>query len=305
MMMALTWIANGCSVEEKMHNTTGHRSPAHRHSGSPAVSNAVLHDQEFAQFRDMIYRIAGITMSPAKKQLVSSRLAKRLRHHNFASYGDYFRFITSPHGKAELQVAVDSLTTNETHFFREPKHFDFLRNRVIPARKAGRGLRIWSAACSSGEEPYSIAMMLDEMLGKEPWEVVASDISTQILEKARNGLYPAERIPEIPKNYLNRYCLKGVGDHHGTMLIEQFLRDRVRFMQHNLTETPTKLGEFDVIFLRNVMIYFDQETKRQVVSRLLPLLRPGGYFLVGHSESLNGVTDDVRLVVPAVYRKPE
>ena len=288
-----------------MHNTSGHQSSAHRHSGNPPGANVVLHDQEFAQFRDMIYRIAGISMSPAKKQLVSSRLAKRLRHHNLTSYGDYFRLINSAHGKAELQVAVDSLTTNETHFFREPKHFDFLRQRVIPARKAGRGLRVWSAACSSGEEPYSIAMMLDELLGKEPWEVVASDISTHILEKARSGLYPIARLPEIPKNYLNRYCLKGVGEHDGTLLIEQSLRDRVRFIPHNLTETPAKLGEFDVIFLRNVMIYFDQETKRQVVSRLLPLLRPGGYFLVGHSESLNGVTEDVRLVVPAVYRKPE
>ncbi len=136
-----------------MYNTTGHQSPAHRHSGNPPGAHAVLREQEFVQFRDLIYRIAGISMSPAKKQLVSSRLAKRLRHHNFTSYGDYFSFITSPHGKAELQVAVDSLTTNETHFFREPKHFDFLRNRIVPARKAGRGLRIWSAACSSGENP--------------------------------------------------------------------------------------------------------------------------------------------------------
>ncbi len=288
-----------------MHNTAYHRSPAHRHSGYQPDSHAVLRDKEFALFRDMIYRIAGITMSPAKKQLVSSRLAKRLKHHNLTSYGDYFHLISSAHGKAELQVAVDSLTTNETHFFREPKHFDFLRNRVIPARKPGKGLRIWSAACSSGEEPYSVAMMLDDLLGNEPWEVVASDISAQILEKARNGLYPAERIPEIPKHYLNRYCLKGVGEHDGTMLIEPFLRDRVRFMPHNLTEAPARIGEFDVILLRNVMIYFNQETKRQVVSRLLPLLRPGGYFLVGHSESLNGVTDDMKLVVPAVYRKPE
>ena len=287
-----------------MHNTTGHRNSAHRHAGNQADANVVLHDQEFAQFRDMIYSIAGITMSPAKKQLISSRLAKRLKHHSLSSYGDYFHLISSHHGKAELQIAVDALTTNETHFFREPKHFDFLRQQVIPARKAGRGLRIWSAACSSGEEPYSIAMMLDELLGKEPWEVLASDISTHVLEKARNGLYPAERIPEIPKNYLSRYCLKGVGENDGTMLIEPSLRERVRFMQHNLTETPAKLGEFDVIFLRNVMIYFDQETKRQVVSQLLPLLRPGGYFLVGHSESLNGVTTDVQLVVPAVYRKP-
>ncbi|MBI3479044.1 MAG: protein-glutamate O-methyltransferase CheR [Nitrosomonadales bacterium] len=288
-----------------MHNTTGHGSPEHRHSGHPPDGHAILRDNEFAQFRDMIYRIAGINLSPAKKQLVASRLMKRLKHLNLASYGEYFKLISSPQGKAELQVAVDALTTNETHFFREPKHFDFLRNRVIPARKSGRGLRIWSAACSSGEEPYSIAMLLDELLGNEPWEVVASDISTHVLAKARSGLYPIVRMPEIPKHYLNRYCLKGVGEHDGTLLIEQSLRDRVRFVQHNLTETPDKLGDFDVIFLRNVMIYFDMETKRQVVSRLLPRLRPGGYFLVSHSESLNGVTDEVKLVVPAVYRKHE
>lgn len=287
-----------------MQNTAGHRNPVHRHGGSTPEANAALCDQEFAQLRDLIYRIAGISMSPAKKQLISSRLAKRLRHHSLTSYGDYFRLITSPQGKDELQVAVDALTTNETHFFREPKHFDFLRQRIIPARKAGRGLRIWSAACSSGEEPYSIAMLLDEMLGSEPWEVVASDISARVLEKARSGLFHAARIPEIPKPYLNRYCLKGVGEYDGTLLIEQSLRGRVRFMQHNLTETPAKLGEFEVIFLRNVMIYFNQETKRQVVARLLPLLRPGGHLIVGHSESLNGVTDAMQLVVPSVYRKP-
>jgi len=135
---------------------------------NPACANVILHDREFTQFREMIFRIAGITMSSAKKQLVSSRLAKRLRHHNFDSYTEYLRFINSVQGKTELQVAVDSLTTNETHFFREPKHFNYLRDHVIPARKTGRGLRIWSAACSSGEEPYSIAMMLDEMLGNEP-----------------------------------------------------------------------------------------------------------------------------------------
>lgn len=283
-----------------MQNSLVENLPEQSRGGIP-----ILRDQEFAQFRELIFRIAGISMSPAKKQLVTSRLAKRLKHHNFSNYGDYFRLITSIQGKDELQVAVDSLTTNETHFFREPKHFDFLRQKIIPARKAGRGLRIWSAACSSGEEPYSIAMILDELLTNEPWEIVASDISTQILHKARNGLYPAARIPEVPKHYLSRYCLKGVGEHEGTMLIEKSLRDRVNFIQHNLTETPAKLGEFDVIFLRNVMIYFDQETKRQVVSRLLPFLRPGGHFLIGHSESLNGVTDEVRLVMPAIYRKPE
>lgn len=263
-----------------------------------------LNDQEFRQFSEMIYRIAGISMSPAKKPLISSRLVKRLRQHGLTRYEDYFRLITSPQGKDELQEAVDALTTNETHFFREPKHFDYLRRQVIPARQPGRGLRIWSAACSSGEEPYSIAMVLDELLGGEPWEVVASDISTRVLERARAGLFPMERLPEIPKPYLQRYCLKGIGEYDGTLLIEKTLRQRVRFLAHNLMQPPPQLEPFDVIFLRNVMIYFDLDTKRQVVGRLLPLLRPGGHFLIGHSESLNGVTDQLQAVAPAIYRRP-
>ncbi|MFI3158595.1 MAG: protein-glutamate O-methyltransferase CheR [Methylococcaceae bacterium] len=266
--------------------------------------DVMLHEKEFAQFRDLIYRIAGINMSPAKKPLVTSRLAKRLRHYGLKSYGEYFQMITAASGKAELQMTVDLLTTNETHFFREPKHFDFLRRRILPERKPGKTLRIWSAACSSGEEPYSIAMLLDEVLGNAPWEIVASDLSTRVLEKARAGLYPIDRMPEIPRHYLSNYCLKGTGSQQGTLLIERKLRERVQFLQHNLTEAPPKLGEFDVIFLRNVMIYFDQETKRQVVSRLLSLLRPGGHFLVGHSETLNGINEEVCLVQPAVYLKP-
>jgi len=263
----------------------------------------VLTEKEFVQLRDLIYRIAGISMSPAKKPLVTSRLAKRLKHHGLASYGDYFQMITAANGQAELQVAVDLLTTNETHFFREPKHFDFLRQHIVPARKPGKPLRIWSAACSSGEEPYSIAMQLDDVLGSTSWEIVASDLSTRVLDKARAGLYPMERVPEIPRHYLSAYCLKGTGSQEGTLLIERRLRERVQFLQHNLTEEPPKLGEFDAIFLRNVMIYFDLDTKRQVVARLLPLLRPGGFFLIGHSETLNCISDGVRLVQPAIYRK--
>lgn len=267
----------------------------------PAV---VLQEKEFAQFRDLIYRIAGINMSPAKKPLVTSRLAKRLTYHGLSSYGEYFHMITAANGKTELQMAVDLLTTNETHFFREPKHFDFLRQHILPARKLGKTFRVWSAACSTGEEPYSIAMLLDDVLGHAPWEIVASDLSTRVLEKARIGLYPIERMLEIPSSYLSKCCLKGTGTQEGSLLIERKLRERVQFMQHNLTEAPPKLGEFDVIFLRNVMIYFDQDTKRQVVSRLLSSLRPGGHFLVGHSETLNGIAEGLRSVQPAVYLKP-
>ncbi|MGZ4995510.1 MAG: CheR family methyltransferase [Methylobacter sp.] len=263
----------------------------------------VLQEKEFAQFRDLIYSIAGISMSPAKKPLVASRLAKRIKYYELSSYGEYFRMITAIDGKAELQTAVDLLTTNETHFFREPKHFDFLRRRILPERKPGKPLRIWSAACSSGEEPYSIAMVLDDALGTAPWEILASDLSLHVLEKARTGLYSIERMLEIPQGYLSSYCLKGAGAQEGTLLIERKLRERVQFIQHNLIAAPPKLGEFDVIFLRNVMIYFDQDTKRQVVSRLLSLLRPGGYFLIGHSETLNGISDEVQLVQPAIYLK--
>lgn len=269
----------------------------------PNFNAVVLLEKEFAQFRDLIYRIAGISMSSSKMALVTSRLAKRLKYYDLTSYGEYFQMITAADGGTELQMAVDLLTTNETHFFREPKHFDFLGRRILSSRRPGRALRIWSAACSSGEEPYSIAMLMDEALGSAPWEIVASDLSMRVLERARVGLYPMARMSEIPKHYLSNYCLKGTGSQEGTLLIGRKLRERVRFMQYNLTETPPKLGEFDAIFLRNVMIYFDQDTKRRVVSRLLSLLRPGGYFLVGHSETLNGVNEDVRLVQPSVYRK--
>lgn len=277
---------------------------AHTVLHQPNLFGTVLQEREFKQFRDLIYRIAGINILPSKKPLVTSRLEKRLTHYKMKSYSDYFRMITSANGSEELQVAVDLLTTNETHFFRESKHFDFLRQYVLSIAKPHKTLRIWSAACSSGEEPYSIAMLLDDILGNAPWEIVASDLCTKMLEKARKGIYPMERMPEIPKHYLLNYCLKGTGRESGTLLIQNKLRERVRFIQHNLIESPPKLGQFDVIFLRNVLIYFDNETKAKVVSRLLPSLHSGGHFFIGHSESLNGVTNSMCLVQPAIYSKP-
>lgn len=260
-------------------------------------------DQEFSLFRELIFRIAGISMSPAKKTLVAGRLGKRLRFHNLSSYRDYYQLATKSGNEAELQIAVDLLTTNETHFFREPKHFDFMRDRVLAGHPKGRALRVWSAASSTGEEPYSIAMQLADQLGDTPWEVVASDLSTQVLEKARRGLYSMQRAQEIPRHYLTRFCLKGTGSQQGNFMVAKELRTRVRFMQLNLNAPFPEMGEFDVIFLRNVMIYFDNDTKREVVHRMLPLLRPGGHLLIGHSESLNGVTDAYRIVVPSIYRK--
>ena len=243
-------------------------------------------------------------MSSAKKALVCGRLAKRLSEYHLGGFGDYFNLITAANHADELQVAVDLLTTNETYFFREPKHFDFLRNRILSEHKPGRNFRVWSAACSSGEEAYSIAMVLADHLGEGQWEVVASDISTRVLEKARAGYYPLERTTGISHEHLSKYCLKGVASKANTLRVDEKLRKRVNFMQVNLNESLPPLGEFDLIFLRNVMIYFDQSTKRQVVQRLLPVLRPGGHFMISHSESLNGVVDTLQALAPAIYCKP-
>lgn len=263
----------------------------------------MLRDTEFEQFCGLLHRIAGISLSPAKKPLVAGRLAKRLRYHELDSFDAYFSLITSPGNGEELQMAVDLLTTNETHFFREAKHFDFLREKVLAGWRPGRPFRVWSAASSSGEEPYTLAMVLADCLGDAPWEVTASDICIRVLEKARIGLYPMERAKDIPRHYLTRFCLKGMGSQEGMFLVERGLRNRVQFTQVNLNESLPRLGEFDVIFLRNVMIYFNQETKRQVVERMVPLLRSGGYFIIGHSESLNGLTEVLTPVMPSVYRK--
>lgn len=271
--------------------------------GVAVPDTTAISDEEFSGFQRLLHRITGISLRPEKKALVSGRLARRLRAHGLAGYDEYFALITSGRAPQELQAAIDLLTTNETHFFREPRHFEFLRQHVAADARPGRPYRVWSAACSTGEEPYSIAMVLADCLGDGPWEVVGSDISTRVLEKARVGHYPIERAKNIPQPYLKAYCLKGIGRQKDTFLIDKDLRNRVQFMHLNLNESLPRVGEFDVIFLRNVMIYFSLETKRVVLSRLLPLLKPGGYFIVGHSESLNGIADGLNLVAPATYEK--
>lgn len=262
-------------------------------------------DQEFALFQRLIYKIAGISLADSKKVLLVGRLQKRLRFHQLNSFSNYYRLLSSGQHPEELQTMVDLLTTNETYFFREEKHFEFLRDEVLPRRTPGSTFRVWSAASSSGEEAYTLAMLLATHLPNSSWEIFGSDISTQVLAKARTGVYPLERCEGIPPAYLSKYCLKGVRSQAGTLMISPELKKRVRFEQVNLTQPiPASVGDFDVIFLRNVMIYFDPETKRQVVANLLPRLKPGGYFIVGHSESLNGICESLRTIRPTIYRKP-
>jgi chemotaxis protein methyltransferase CheR len=263
---------------------------------------APLDDREFKQFQTMIHRIAGISLSEPKKNLVVGRLLQRIKKLGLTTFGAYFDRLSGD--RTELQVAVDLLTTNETYFFREPRHMDFLADHVLPQHGEQRTFRVWSAASSSGEESYTLAMVLADKLGEGRWEVLGSDISTRVLDKARQAHYALERVEGIPGPYLKRFCLKGTGRQEGTFLVKPELCRHVSFHQVNLIKPLPALGQFDAIFLRNVMIYFDMETKRRVVRSLLPLLRAGGYFFISHSETLNGVNDELKMVRPSIYRKP-
>lgn len=263
-----------------------------------------LSDAEFVRFQRFIFDAAGITLTHAKKAMVSGRLSKRLTALRLESFGDYLEVLLGGKARAEVQIAIDLLTTNETYFFREAKHFDLLARLAQSAERSTSTFRVWSAACSSGEEPYSIAMVLADHLGDRTWDVVGTDISTRVLRRAQTGHYPMERARHVPAEYLKRFCLKGFGPQEGTLLVERALRQRVTFSQVNLDTDLPRLGSFDVIFLRNVMIYFNAATKRTVVSRVLSLLKPGGYFVIGHSESLNDISSAVEQVAPSIYRKP-
>lgn len=269
------------------------------------LSAPQISDGEFRDLRGWIHRQAGIHLSDQKKALVCGRLAPRMRHYQLARFADYFRLLQDSAHPGEPQVAVDLLTTNETHFFREPRHFDFLREQIVPGhRSSGKPLRVWSAACSSGEEPYSIAMTLASTMGGVPWEILASDLSTRVLERARTAHYPMARAKTIPREHLLAYCLKGTGAHEGTFIVGPEVTSHVRFMQVNLNEALPRVGEFDLVFLRNVMIYFDASTKQQVVARMLSCLRPGGHLVIGHSESLATLACSLKPLAPSIYRRP-
>ena len=294
--------SDSASLEDRSHRGSSLAAPCQfSAAGWEALS---ITDREFQEIKAWIHQVAGINLSNQKKALVTGRLAARLRHYQLRTYGEYFHLLQIGVHPSELQIAIDLLTTNETHFFREPKHFDFLREKIVSNRSPRREPRVWSAATSSGEEAYSLAMTLSATLANAPWEVLASDLSARALDRARAGHYSLARAKSIPRQLLQAHCLKGVGAQAGTFLIEPQLRSRVQFLQINLVNTLPPIGEFEFIFLRNVMIYFDLPTKREVVARVVRHLRPGGYLIVGHAETLNGVTDALKSVMPSIYRKP-
>jgi chemotaxis protein methyltransferase CheR len=261
---------------------------------------------EFQRFRSLIYDESGISLGEQKQSLLASRLSKRLRDLGAATFSEYYEKVTQDPTREEFTRMLDLISTNKTDFFREPKHFDFLRERIIPELDRTKRIRIWSCACSTGEEPYTIAMTLFENVEKPAqWDfkILASDLSTRVLAKAASGLYDEGRFRDVPPDVVKRHFLRGRGDQTGVFKVKPHLAGAITFRRLNLMDDrfPIK-NPLDLIFCRNVMIYFDRPTQETLVNKFHRYLRPGGYLFIGHSESLQWVTHPFKAIAPTIYQ---
>jgi chemotaxis protein methyltransferase CheR len=274
---------------------------------------APLSDHEFGLFQRWIHREAGIFLTDAKRALLTSRLAPRLRALGLASFGRYYRYVLE-HLPDEGITLLDCVTTNETHFFREPRQFDWLERDVLPRWKAAmargerpRSIRVWSAACSTGEEPYSIAMSLLDAFGSSgdvEIEILATDLSTRALQRAEAAIWSVDRVREIPPRYCKRFMLRGVGRREGTICAGTQIHSLVRFGRLNLHAEPWPVrGGFDLVLCRNALIYFGADARRRVIGRLLDHVAPGGYLLLGQAETLQASMHPIRVVAPSAYER--
>jgi chemotaxis protein methyltransferase CheR len=276
-------------------------------SPAAALTFAVdITDAEFRYIGDVVHRVAGIYLGPGKKSLVRSRIVKRLRALSIATITQYLEVLKGDHSGTELAAMVDVLTTNKTSFFREIEHFRLLQTTVFPALASGKDpIRIWSAGCSTGEEPYTIAMVARETLGANAGRVriLATDISARVLERARAAEYESDLVDDVASSLKSRH-FEIAGDGSGsTVRVVRGTRDLVQFARLNLMSEWPMRGSFNVIFCRNVMIYFDKPTQERLVERYSSLLVPGGHLFVGHSESLTGLQHSLTYVQPATYRR--
>jgi chemotaxis protein methyltransferase CheR len=265
-----------------------------------------ISDQEFEQFRRLAYEQAGLALQSGKQHLVTARLAKKVRELNLGSFQEYYLHITRDRTGAALASMIDALTTNYTSFLRERAHFDFLAEVILPQIHVRHKIAIWSAACATGEEPYSIAFWLLEKLGiraAHRISITATDISTQALKTARAGIYPAERFEDVPRHWLPAYLLQGRRQWQGSYRVKPEIQRLIQFRRLNLTEQSLQVGRYPVIFCRNVMIYFDKPTQQHLVEKLTACLEPGGYLFIGHAESFTGIRHSLQYICPAVYRK--
>ena len=256
---------------------------------------------------DLIYERTRIRLHDGKEALIVGRLGKRMRHHGFTTLAEYCDYLQTSADDEEFTLVTDALTTNHTNFMREADHFEFMVKYALPAVLAPgqKRFQIWSAASSPGEEAYTMAMFLSEHFPPSQgwdWRLTGSDISTKVLEKARLGIYDVDRVKTVPPEWLRRYFQKGEGKWDGHYRIKRDIAERVTFRQVNLIEDYSHAQPFEVIFCRNVMIYFDRQTQEQLVRRLCRFLVPGGHLLIGHSESLNGLNLPLRCVKPSIYQ---
>jgi len=273
-----------------------------------------LTKEEFQLYQGLVERESGIHLGAKNRAMLVSRLWKRLRALELNSFVAYYRLVKA--NPAEMVLMLDCICTNETHFFREPAAFDCLRQHVFPewiaaadSNERTRTLRAWSAACSSGEEPYSLAMMLlVEFPADAGWktEILGTDLSTKVLARASKGVWPSSKLSGVPVEYQRQFLLKGFGPDHGKIKATDELRKVVRFQRLNLIQQQYEVfGPFDLIFCRNVIIYFQWETKLKVIDRLGRYLAPNGYLFLGHAESLHGMTDQLDSVKLKVFRSPD
>jgi len=282
----------------------------------PLAYDIQVTDREFALFRELVSAQTGITLNDHKRHLLRARLGKRLRALGLQSLSAYYEYLTQhdPAGQ-EMVRFVNAITTNKTDFFRELHHFRYLQEQWAPARRASiaksgdRQVRFWSAGCSSGEEPYTLAIVLNEALRTEPgWDmkILASDLDTEMLARAEAGIFPIEGTSSIPPPLLSRYFLRGVGSWAGYVKVRQELRECVSFRRINFNDDSWPIqSRFDGIFCRNVLIYFNRETQRRILQRLLDFLKPDGVLFLGHSESIFGLVDGLQHLGNTIYTREQ
>jgi len=266
-----------------------------------------LRDIDFEKISRLVYEQSGINLHEGKKQLVKVRLNKRLREGSFGSFAEYFRYVTTKEGSDGLIAMIDSLSTNLTSFFREESHFRKLRE-ILPEMAGSSSrcrLRVWCAGCSTGEEPYSLAITLKEALNGQgaDLKIMATDISTRVLRTAAVGIYSSDQVKKIPQPLLRKYFQIGQGKWQGNYRVKKDLKNMVKFMRFNLMKSASFNDPFDIIFCRNVMIYFDKETQGRLIDRFYNCLGEKGWLFIGHSESLTGLNHSFKYIEPSVYRK--
>jgi chemotaxis protein methyltransferase CheR len=278
------------------------------------AANAGLDDgispRNFKQLAAFIYEQSGIRLPETKLTMVEGRLRRRVRALGMASLDAYCEHVLDACASdEELVHLINAVTTNKTDFFREPRHFDYLRSTILPQwqQEGRRRIRVWSAACSTGAEPYTIAMVLDDFgqqRGGPDYEILATDLDTEVLSTAIKGIYPAEMLAPVPPELHRRYVMRPRSSQRRDVRISPSLRSKVAFGRLNLMDDNYPIGEpVDIVFCRNVLIYFDKPTQQKVVNRLCAKLRPGGYLMLGHSESIAGMNLPVKAVANTVFRR--